>query len=87
MDMNHEKQIQQMIKLADDKEKKQAKKSRSDNLFWLLKTVFALLVVFSVLFTCYKIINGLYATPSNWVLVFTFFAVIAISVCLKGAKS
>lgn len=87
MDMNHEKQIQQMIKLADDKEKIQAKKSSSDNLSWLLKTVFALLVVFSVLFTCYKIMNGLYATPSNWVLVFTFFAVIAISVCLKGTKS
>ncbi len=32
MDMNHEKQIQQMIKLADDKEKIQTKKSRSDNL-------------------------------------------------------
>lgn len=27
MDMNHEKQIQQMIKLADDKEKNRLKKS------------------------------------------------------------
>lgn len=87
MDKNHEKQIQLMIKLADDKENKQTKKSRSDNLSWLFKTVFALLVVFSVFFTCYKITNGLYSTPSNWVLVFTFFAVIAISVFLKGTKS
>ncbi|GAL51772.1 hypothetical protein CIFAM_22_00410 [Citrobacter farmeri GTC 1319] len=87
MNMDHEKQIQQMIKFADDREKMQTKKSRSDNLSWLLKTVFALLVVFSVLFTCYKIMNGLYATPSNWVLVFTFFVVIAISFCLKFTKS
>ncbi|PLC60122.1 hypothetical protein B9P82_26715 [Citrobacter sp. L55] len=87
MNMDHEKKIQQMIKLADDKEKKQAKKSRSDNLSWLLKTVIVLLVAFSTLLTCYKIVNGLYATPSNWVLVLTFFVVIAISVCLKVTKS
>lgn len=87
MNNDHEKQIQQMIKLADDEEKKMAQKSSSDNLSWLLKTVLAQLVVFSALFTCYKIVNGLYATPPNWVLVLTFFAVIAISVCLKVTKS
>lgn len=84
---DHEKQIQQMIKDADAKEKMQTKKNRSENLSWLLKTVLSLLVVFSVFFTCYKIINGLYATPSNWVLIIIFFAVIAISVFLKGTKS
>lgn len=87
MDNDHEKQIQQMIKCADDREKKQTKKNCSENLSWLLKTALALLVVFSVLFTCYKIINGLYTTPSNWVLIITFFAVIATSVCLKVTKS